>query len=259
MVTGATKGLGQAIALKLARVQSPLHIVLTGRSEDSLQATKDAIVSIRESKETETKCDTLTADLSDIKTLSSTVTSLLSTNSHLRYSRALLVNNAGSLGPLKPIGSGEALSDMDATFQFNITSSCYIASRFVEHFVKRSPLLDSVILVNISSLCAIKPFESWGLYCAGKAARDMYFQVLAEENKLDGRVRVLNYAPGPLDTDMQKEIRESPTVQDSIRSVFVDMFEHGKLVTVDQSADKLIALLENNSFESGAHVDFYDT
>lgn len=52
-------------------------------------------------------------------------------------------------------------------------------------------------VVNISSLCALKPFPSWVLYCTGKAARDMMFRVLAEE---EPDVRVLNYAPGECPT-----------------------------------------------------------
>lgn len=55
-------------------------------------------------------------------------------------------------------------------------------------------------IVNISSLCAVQPFKSWGLYCAGKAARDMLFKVLADE---EPNILVLNYAPGPLDNEMQ--------------------------------------------------------
>lgn len=48
-------------------------------------------------------------------------------------------------------------------------------------------------VLNITSLCAIKPFKSMGYYCVGKAAREMYFKVLTDENpSLD----ILNYSPG---------------------------------------------------------------
>ena len=40
----------------------------------------------------------------------------------------------------------------------------------------------------------------------GKAARDMFFKVLAAE---EPSIRVLNYAPGPIDTDMQTYLREN--------------------------------------------------
>ena len=39
----------------------------------------------------------------------------------------------------------------------------------------------SKTVINISSLAALQPFASWGNYCAGKAARDAMFKVLAVE------------------------------------------------------------------------------
>lgn len=53
-------------------------------------------------------------------------------------------------------------------------------------------------------------FPGWGLYASIKAARDMFSQVLATE---ESGVRVLNYAPGPLDTEMQREVRETLCVE----------------------------------------------
>ena len=44
----------------------------------------------------------------------------------------------------------------------------------------------------------------------GKAARDMYHAALAAENERLPAVRVLSYAPGPLDTAMQAAVRAGP-------------------------------------------------
>lgn len=94
----------------------------------------------------------------------------------------------------------------------------------------------------------------WALYCAGKAARDMLFQVLALE---EPNVRVLNYAPGPLDTDMQQLARET-SVDPDMRKGLQELKAKGKLVDCKVSAQKLLSLLEKDEFKSGAHVDFYD-
>ena len=70
-------------------------------------------------------------------------------------------------------------------------------------FLKLSRNLASkpkIYVLQTSSLCAVMPIKSWGMYCVGKAARDMYFRVLAIE---DPDLAVLSYAPGPLDNDMQ--------------------------------------------------------
>lgn len=57
-------------------------------------------------------------------------------------------------------------------------------------------------LVNMSTLAALQPFPSWSLYCAMKASREMFFKTLAIEREQDGNIKVLNYAPGPVDTNV---------------------------------------------------------
>ena len=101
----------------------------------------------------------------------------------------------------------------------------------------------------------------------------MYFKTLAIEEDIlqktesstlytsstdfQPRTRVLSYAPGPLDTQMQDQIRRSmppcPT-----REIFENMHAEGKLVKVETSAGVLMRVLEQDVFENGSHVDFYD-
>ena len=100
--------------------------------------------------------------------------------------------------------------------------------------------------MNVSSLAAVQAFPTWGVYCAGKAARDMFTAVGASEmagkvcscaalvengeRKLDARfvvqrplVSMLNYAPGPMDTDMQASLRESDTMDEGIKVYMSNM------------------------------------
>lgn len=82
-------------------------------------------------------------------------------------------------------------AEVNSYWALNLTSMLCLTSSILKAFPD-SPGLSRTV-VNISSLCALQPFKGWTLYCAGKAARDMMFQVLAEE---EPSVRVLNYAPG---------------------------------------------------------------
>lgn len=129
-----------------------------------------------------------------------------------RYSRALLVNNAGSLGHICPVNELPSLSKLRAEMDFNVTSAFWLSSRFARLFGARqkpqisqaasspseepapTPDTEDVqekehddvktgsetsdasknVVVNISSLAAVQPFESWCGYSAGKAARDMF-------------------------------------------------------------------------------------
>ncbi|NXF83686.1 SPRE reductase, partial [Sclerurus mexicanus] len=169
------------------------------------------------------------------------------------YSRLLLLNNAGSLGDISK--SFLDLTDpveINAYFAFNVTSALCFTSLALQAFGDRPG--SSKTVVNISSLCALKPFKNWALYCSGKASRDMMFQVLALE---EPQIRVLNYAPGPLDTDMQLLAR-TKTGDPEMRQYFQSLQESGKLIDCTVSAQKLLKLLEEDTFQSGAHVDFYD-
>lgn len=81
--------------------------------------------------------------------------------------------------------------EMNSYWALNLTSMLCLTSSILKAFPD-SPGLSRTV-VNISSLCALQPFKGWTLYCAGKAARNMMFQVLATE---EPSVRVLSYAPG---------------------------------------------------------------
>jgi NAD(P)-dependent dehydrogenase (short-subunit alcohol dehydrogenase family) len=110
---------------------------------------------------------------------------------------------------------------MIENFQSNVTSTCYLTSQLLYKYKEKqydinNNIVTELIIVNISSLAAIQPFSTWGLYCTGKAARDMFFSTIAAENR-NGTVSVLNYAPGPLDTDMQTEIRDAPLLDKDIK------------------------------------------
>eukprot|EP00041_Stephanoeca_diplocostata_P009268 m.142167 g.142167 ORF g.142167 m.142167 type:complete len:139 (-) comp17674_c0_seq3:223-639(-) len=132
-----------------------------------------------------------------------------------------------------------------------LSGHCLTRSWFLRTF-KHSE--GSRTVVNVSSLLAVKPFKAWGMYAMAKSGRDMLFSVIAAE---EPAVAVLNYAPGPLDTAMQAEVRRSLCDEEQ-RSLYASMHVDGKLVTADASAKILIKLICAKNFTSGAHVDYYD-
>ncbi|NWI72363.1 SPRE reductase, partial [Dryoscopus gambensis] len=160
----------------------------------------------------------------------------------------------GSLGDIsKSFLDLTDLEEINAYFSFNVSSALSLTCTALRAFGARPGRSRTV--VNISSLCAREPFRSWALYCAGKAARDMLFRVLALE---EPGVRVIFFSsPGPLDTDMQLLAR-TKTADPGMRQHFQRMQENGQLIQSSVSAQKLLRLLQEDSFPSGAHVDFYD-
>lgn len=62
---------------------------------------------------------------------------------------------------------------------------------------------------------------------------------------------------GPLDTDMQLQARSS-SADGSVRSACSGLHAQGQLLTCEVSVSKLMKVLLDGSFSSGAHLDFYD-
>ena len=126
-------------------------------------------------------------------------------------------------------------------------------AKFLELF-KRKKAGEGVV-VNISSLLAVQAFSHWSLYGAGKAARDNFHASIAKE--FGASVKTLSYAPGPLDGEMQKAVRETIGDPDQ-RELYAKLHLEKKLVGLEESSRKLVKLLSENTFDSGSHIDFYD-
>ena len=141
-------------------------------------------------------------------------------------------------------------------------------------FAKATSHVPLVRIVNISSLCAIDPFPTMSLYCAGKAARDMFHAVLAKEQKAKAddeeetdqshqssnsvQFKVLNYAPGACDTEMTDTLADCADLDSGLHTFFSTSRDEKKLIRPEDTAAKLVGLLEKDEFESGSHVDYWD-
>lgn len=251
VLTGASRGFGRALAPQLARLLSPRSVLLlSARSDSALRQLKEELGAQQPGLRVELAAADLGTE-AGVQHLLSVVRELPRPEG---LQRLLLINNAGTLGDVsKGFLNLNDLAEVNNYWALNLTSMLCLTSGTLNAFPD-SPGLSKTV-VNISSLCALKPFKGWGLYCAGKAAREMLCQVLAVE---EPSVRVLSYAPGPLDTDMQQLARET-SVDPELRSSLQKLKSEGKLVDCGASAQKLLSLLQKDTFQSGAHMDFYDS
>jgi benzil reductase ((S)-benzoin forming) len=118
----------------------------------------------------------------------------------------VLINNAGIVGDIKPIGriSNQQIID-------GYTVNLVVPSILVNNFIANYSQLDcKKTVLNISSGAGRAPVDGWSVYCATKAGIDMFSQVLKEEANLNNSpVKILSLAPGVIDTEMQQEIRNT--------------------------------------------------
>ncbi|XP_007523740.1 sepiapterin reductase [Erinaceus europaeus] len=250
VLTGASRGFGRALAGLLAPLLAPGSLlVLSARSDEALRQVEAELGAGRLGL----RVVRVPADLGAEAGLQQLLGCVRELPRPEGLQRLLLINNAGTLGDVsKGFVDLADSAEVNDYWALNLTSTLCLTSNILKAF-QDSPGLHKTV-VNISSLCALQPFKGWALYCAGKAARDMMFQVLATE---EPSVRVLSYAPGPLDTDMQHTARET-SVDPELRLRLQELKTKGELVDCGLSAQKLLNLLQKDTFKSGAHVDFYD-
>ena len=77
-----------------------------------------------------------------------------------------------------------------------------------------------------------------------------FFKVLAAE---EPDVRVLNYAPGPVETAMRNQI-----VDQTWDATLAENLKNNTPLSPNETVDRLVHVLALNLFKSGAHVDYFD-
>lgn len=279
VITGASRGIGRSIALSIADVSlqksdGDVHMILISRSAEKLDETAKLIVEkcYRNKDDSEiTKITTSShdVDLSNLDTLSNELEKIFNPLVQSKYKQCWLFNNAGSVEPIGETSSlaNGSMDELRNAVDLNITSSMWLSSMFTKTFASPSDAT-SIRIVNISSLCAIEPFPTMAVYCAGKAARDMFHAVLAKEfseSKEDQDkkgekqlFKVISYAPGACDTEMTDVLADCPSLNSGLHDYFSSAKTDKKLIDPTDSARKLVELLLKDDYVSGLHVDYWD-
>ncbi len=202
IITGASSGIGRAIAWELAREGTDL--LLLSRNEEKLRTLSKEIQTA-----TGRKVLYIPFDLSSGRNYD------LITNIALENfdSIDILVNNAG----IGYSGSIEEITreDIERIFWTNLFSHILL-TRSVIPYMKQQ---ERGFIVNIISLVAFKPMKYWGLYNASKSAMEGYFKTLRQEVKKYG-IHVINVYPGWTDTSFF----ENAGIEQKVKNSFIKRF-----------------------------------
>lgn len=210
-------------------------MVILARSKDDLEETKSLI----NSSAPGVNVHIFTVDLGDLDSLRCLCPELMKIGNPNQHEQFILVNNAGGIDTFQC--SLAQLSDGHTTqkfFDVNYTSMTMITSHFLTAFPHKQ-----LLIIHMTSLLATVHIARFPLYCPSRAARNAYMGVLVAENP---DVRVLNYSPGPCDTEMYKKI------PDEIRKGFMT------LLTTEESITKLVRLICEDTYKNGCVIDYYD-
>jgi NAD(P)-dependent dehydrogenase (short-subunit alcohol dehydrogenase family) len=183
LITGASRGIGRAIAEKLAGPD--VELLLHGRDTVALAEACKAV------KHHGTRVVRLIHDLAVPSGVSDLVDQVG------KKPIDLLVNNAG-IAIVKPFCEITAI-EWEQTLGVNITAPFLL----IQHFAPEMPPGSSI--VNILSIAAKTGFANWSAYCMSKFALRGFAQCVREELR-DRKIRMINVYPTATDTNIWTHI-----------------------------------------------------
>ena len=183
LITGASRGIGRAIALKLAAPD--VMLLLHGRDTVALAET------CRAADKSGAKTAKLIHDLATFRGIDDLVAEV----GHKPID--LLVNNAG-IAVVKPFAE-ITREEWEQTIGVNLIAPFFL----IQHFAPRMPPGSSI--VNILSIGAKTAYPNWSIYCGSKFALEGLSTAIREELR-SRKVRMLNIYPAATDTAIWNDI-----------------------------------------------------
>lgn len=245
IITGASRGLGEAISQGL--LKSGNHLILISRKINR------ELTDMGEKENV--PVDYLEYDLSDTSHLDSLMGQIFDKIDAKAAESIHLINNAAVLNPMRPIEKCEP-DEILTHLNVNLLSPVILTSLFIK-YTKTFKVEKRI--VNISSGAGKKPYSGWSLYCSSKAGIDLFTRCVGvEQDTQDYPVKIISFAPGIVDTNMQKQIRSSDEDDFPLVEKFIKYKEEEKLLTPDFVAKRVIALLSSSDFNQGGVVDVSD-
>ncbi len=183
IVTGATRGIGRAIARML--LEEGAEVAICGRSQNSVTAAVEKLANETGGKVAGKACNV--RDLEQIRKFFHYVDDTLS-------SLDILVNNAG-IGVFRPVAEMGA-EDWQATIETNLTSVFHFSHLAMERFRRAG----GGFVVNISSLAGKNAFAGGAAYNASKFGLNGFSEALMLDHRSEN-VRVAAILPGSVSTE----------------------------------------------------------
>ena len=227
LITGASRGIGRAVALRFA--QEGAQLILCARTKGALEKLDDEILEL-----TGDNVTLAPIDLSDFDAIDHMAAAVFE-----RFKRLdVLIGNAGLLTPLKPMPQVKP-EEWDQVININLTAN-YRLLRSFDPLIRTS---EAGRAIFVSSTVTQGTWPFWGAYAVSKAGLETMVKTYASENKKSNiKANILN--PGPTRTTMRPiaypgEDPESTKLPEDVTEYFVQLAEvscnlNGEIIQIDR-------------------------
>ena len=231
IVSGGSKGIGKAIAMKLA--QAGANVVICSRRKENLDS------AVNEAESNGLTLIPIECNTSNNESIQSVVDHTIE-----KFDRVdILVNNAAANPYYGPILNSED-SHWDKIFDVNVKGYFNFAKACSETMIANN----SGKIINVASIAAKTPLEGLGVYNISKAAVVMLTKVLAKELG-EHNIQVNTLAPGLIKTDFSKALWENEDTYNKI----VKSIPQGKMGSPDDISGMALYLAsEASDFVTGS-------
>jgi NAD(P)-dependent dehydrogenase (short-subunit alcohol dehydrogenase family) len=190
VITGASRGLGLAVARALAR--EGFALVIDARGTEDLRRAADELAAV-------TEVAAIAGDVADPAHRAALIASA-------PQRIDVLVNNASVLGPSpQPALADYPLGELDRVFDVNVFAPLALTQLALPR------MADGGRILNVTSDAAAEPYPGWGGYGSSKAALEQVSAILAAEHR---SLRVYAVDPGDMRTRMHQEAFPGEDISD---------------------------------------------
>lgn len=222
LVTGGSRGIGRAIALRLAKLGT--SVAICGRDEKALATTESEL------KLTGARVHSQIADVSQ----SAAVAALVEKTQTTLGPISILVNNAGTglFGPTHE----KTEADWDRVLDTNLKSVFLVSQAVTPSMIKQG----AGDIINISSLAGRNAFAGGGIYCASKWGLQGLSACMAEDLREHG-IRVSVVCPGSVATGFSTGSGSSRGPKDPSKALSPEDVAHAVELIVTQSPQSFLS------------------
>lgn len=245
IVTGASRGLGAAMAERL--LAPGTHLLCISRRTSEALALKAGTANAR--------CEQWAMDLATPLPVAHRLSAWLAQIDHTSFDTATLINNAGVLTRVGPLGHVDG-TDVSNALRVGLEAPLLLTAAFLR--ATRSWSASKRVL-NISSGLGRRAMAGQASYCASKAGMDHLTRALAlDEAQKPNGAKLVSLAPGVIDTDMQVHLRAGDPAGFPEQANFVGLKEKGQLTSPDDAAARVLAYLNRADFGANPVADVRD-